>query len=142
MSERGKLKAKSKNGVRHKVIDWLWRPLCAKIWWMFVPAYWSGMIASLRVEWLASFYHSAIGGFANLFFFPPMIALVLCFRYLKARFDLAGIENSVQNVGWTGDEHSLPDSPKQFDQDDSRSGVYWVGNPLNPRHPNNINRVS
>jgi len=110
-----------------------------------VPAYWLGMFASLKIDALAEVYHSAAGGYLNVLFFPPMVALVLSFGFLRKK--LASLPDQAEDEIDPGDfldpkRYGPSGMPWQFDPLDSRSGTFWIGNPLNPRHPSNINRVS
>lgn len=129
-----------------RVGDWLWRPLYAKLWWAAVPLYWIGMGAGLYSEAVAEFYNSALAGYLTIFFFPPMVALILCFGFF--RVCLAVHSNGDNHTDCSGemflgaDTHGPSGMSCEFDPLDSRSGVFWIGNPLNPTHPSNINRVS
>ncbi|WP_081570546.1 hypothetical protein [Sphingobium herbicidovorans] len=125
--------------------DWLGRPWYAKLWWSGVPAYWLGMLASLQIDALAEVYHSAAGGYLNVLFFPPMVAFVLSFGFLRQK--MASLADQAKDETDREDcldrkRYGPSGMPWQFDPLDSRSGTFWIGNPLNPRHPSNINRVS
>lgn len=123
--------------------NWLWRPWYAKLWWSGVPAYWLGMLASLKIDALAEVYHSAAGGFLNVLFFPPMVALVLSSGFLR---QLLG--SSTDRTDDDLDEHDFlarsrygpSGMPWEFDPLDPRSGAHWNGSPLNPTNPVYINR--
>ena len=126
-----------------KISDWWWRPLRAKLWWSAIPFYWGGMFASLRVEALASFYHSAIAGFANVFFFPPLVAMILSFGYFKARIEQIEFDSdgdAEEYFEWRRKRYGPSGMLREFDPLDPASGALWVGNPLNPLNPGYINR--
>lgn len=123
---------------RLHVVDWLWRPLYARLWWSAIPLYWSGMAASWRLEWLSTFYDSAFAGFVNIFFFPPIVALILLYGFFKTRlaaaqFDFA--ECSEESSGTVHMRYVSPHVRGEFDPLNPSSGDHWIGSPLNPLHP-------
>lgn len=121
-----------------KIGDWLWRPMRAKLWWMAMPFYWGGMLASLRIEALTTFYHSAAAGIANVFFFPPLVALILSYGFFKARLAKAefGLDGDAEEVlGMRGKRYGPSGMLRAFDPHDPASGSNWIGSPLNPSHP-------
>ncbi|WP_234831561.1 hypothetical protein [Sphingobium yanoikuyae] len=125
--------------------DWIWRRMCAKVWWSAILFYWVGMILSLRVDALAIFYHSAFAGLANIFFFPPLVMLILSFGYINARIGQIDFDETVypevdfqQDRDWYGPSGVL----REFDPLDPSSGALWIGNPLNPLNGAYINRHS
>lgn len=127
--------------------DWLWRPLYARLWWSLVPIYWAGMAASLRMEFLAKFYSSALAGFVNIFFFPPLIALILSYGFFKAwlasaKFssDLDPDEHAEEYFAWRRKRYGPSGMPREFDPLDPASGALWIGNPINPLNGAYINR--
>jgi hypothetical protein len=101
------------------------------------------MLASLKIDALAEVYHSAAGGFLNVLFFPPMVALVLSSGFLR---QLLG--SSTDRTDDDLDEHDFlarsrygpSGMPWEFDPLDPRSGAHWNGSPLNPTNPVYINR--
>lgn len=126
-----------------KVGDWLWRPLHARLWWSAAPFYWAGLAASSRVETLAGFYGSAFAGFANVFFFPPITALILSYGFFRAwlataRFDPD--EEVEEYLNRRRKRYGPSGMLREFDPLDPASGALWVGNPLNPLNPGYINR--
>lgn len=107
--------------------------------------YWLGMLASLRSEAMAEFYHSAIAGYLNVFFFPPLVALILSYGFIRAwlaTLDEAEAIDPLDDDLRLNRKHGPSGMPWQFDPLDPRSGAFWIGNPLNPLNPSNINRVS
>lgn len=66
-----------------RLSGWLWRPWYAKLWWAAIPIYWAGALASLRVELLAQFYETALAGYLNVLFYPPVALMVLGIGYLR-----------------------------------------------------------
>lgn len=125
--------------------DWLWRPWYAKLWWSGVPVYWLGMLAALKLDALADVYRSAAGGYLNIFFFPPIVALVLSFGFIRRWLgSLPAATDGEFDEDYFRDRRKYGPSgmPWQFDPLDPRSGAFWIGNPLNPLNPSNINRVS
>lgn len=126
--------------------DFLWRPRYAKLWWAAIPIYWLGMAGSSRFSLLAEFYESALAGFLIVFFFPPMVVLILGFGFLRKW--LSVLPESVEEAHGVDDPNFMSDRfgpsgmPSEFDPLDPSSGVFWIGNPLNPTHPANINRAS
>ncbi|SEK03033.1 hypothetical protein SAMN05518849_1301 [Sphingobium sp. AP50] len=122
--------------------DWLWRPWSAKLWWSGVPLYWLGMFASFKLDALAYVYRSAVGGYLNELFFPPIVALVLSYGFLRQWL----VSLPAQEDGET-DEHDFWDRNKygpsgmlrEFDPLDPASGALWIGSPLNPLNPGYIN---
>lgn len=125
--------------------DWLWRPWYAKLWWSGVPVYWLGMLAALRFDGLTSIYHSALGGYLNIVFFPPLVALILSFGFFRewlVRLIHSAAIGVLDENCLSNDKYGPSGMPWEFDPLDLRSGAFWIGNPLNPLNPSNINRVS
>ena len=129
-----------------RVSYWLWRPLYARLWWAAVPFYWAAMAASSRAEFLSAFYSSAFAGFANVFFFPPLVALILSYGFFKTWLARAEFDPDFDS-----DEHAAEyfagrnlygpsGMPREFDPLDQASGALWIGNPLNPLNGAYINR--
>ncbi|MBJ7377092.1 hypothetical protein [Sphingobium sp.] len=131
-----------------RVSDWLWRPLHAKLWWAAVLLYWVGMAVSGYVPPLDAFYDSAAAGFAMIFFFPPLIACVLCFGFFReclAKQHYVTEEEDSQTP-MSRSHYSPPIGPSgvpaALDPLDPRSGLLWNNNPANPNNPIGFNRVS
>lgn len=127
--------------------DFLWRPRYAKLWWAAIPIYWLGMAGSSRFSLLAEFYESALAGFLIVFFFPPMVVLILCFGFFREWLEtlpLEDFEPSDEMDFGTGSMAQMGPSglPAGVDPLDPRSGTLWIGNPLNPNNPIGFNRVS
>lgn len=125
--------------------DWLWRPWYAKLWWSGVATYWLGMLASLKTDALAEFYHSAAGGYLNVLFFPPIVALVLSFGFLRQLLitSPALTDSDLDEHDFLAHNRYGPSGiPWEFDPLDPRSGAHWNGSPLNPINPGYINRGS
>lgn len=125
--------------------DWLWRPWHAKLWWAAVPVYWLGRLASLRSEAVAEFYHSALAGHLNVIFFPPLVALILSYGFLKRWLALlpAVEEGAIdEDEFWPRRRYGPSRMPKEFDPLDPASGALWVGSTLNPTNPGYVNRAS
>jgi hypothetical protein len=66
-----------------RAADWLWRPWYAKLWWAAIPVYWLGALASLRVEMLERFYETALAGYLNVLFYPPVALMMLGVGYAR-----------------------------------------------------------
>lgn len=106
--------------------NWLWRRWYAKLWWATSTVYWLGMAASLKVLPLAEFYTSALAGFLNLAFFPPLALIVLGLGYAREWFNACAsevVEPTHEelfprlSVGGMRDPASDPLDP--------RSGLHW-----------------
>ncbi|RSU54928.1 hypothetical protein [Sphingobium yanoikuyae] len=126
--------------------DWLWRPLCAKLWWAAVPLYWLGMWASHYSQAAEDLYGSALAGYLTVFFFPPLVALILSYGFFRewlARL-LPSEAAPLSSEDWFPDPDGYGPSgmPWEFDPLDPRSGALWVGNTLNPLNAGYINRAS
>lgn len=118
--------------------DWIWRRMCAKVWWLTVPLYWGGMIASLRVEILGNLYGSALAGFMNVLFFPPIVALILSYGFLRAWLTAAhfDVDDEAEKYWERSRARNSPFAVlREFDPLDPVSGSNWIGSPLNPSHP-------
>jgi hypothetical protein len=111
---------------RPRASDWLWRPMFAKLWWIAIPVYWMGMAASLKIPVLAEFYTSALAGFLNVAFFPPLALMVLGLGFARAWFEWSDWEFveptheqmfPKRSVGGMRDPASDPLDP--------RSGLHW-----------------
>lgn len=129
-----------------RVGDRLWRPLHAKLWWTAVPLYWVGMWAGRYSQVVEDLYSSALAGCLTIFFFPPVVALILCFGFFSER--LAASRPFEATGDLSEDRFPDPDSygpsgmPWEFDPLDPRSGALWNGSPLHPINPAFINRGS
>ena len=125
--------------------DWLWRPWYAKLWWSGVPVYWLGMLAALKLDALAEVYHWAAVGYLNVLFFPPIVALVLSFGFLRqwlASLPVRDPDEMDDGGLWNNRRFGPSRMPRQFDPLDPASGPLWVGNTLNPMNPGYVNRAS
>jgi hypothetical protein len=103
------------------------------------------MFASLKIDALAEVYHSAAGGYLNVLFFPPMVALVLSFGFLRCR--LASLpapvdEGMDEEEYWRKRRVGPSGMPKEVDPLEPSSGAFWIGSPMNPLNPGYINRGS
>lgn len=108
-----------------------------------MPVYWLGMVASLKLDSLAEFYHSAAGGYLNVLFFPPIAALVLSFgflRHLLATSPTLTDGDCDQGDFLARDRYGPSGMLREFDPLDPASGSHWIGSPLNPLNPGYINR--
>lgn len=115
----------------------------AKLWWLAMPFYWGGMLASLRIEAASTFYHSAAAGIANVFFFPPLVVFILSFGYIKARVALLDLEDDAGPEAyfeWRRKRYGPSCTLREFDPLDPASGALWVGNSINPLNGAYINR--
>lgn len=108
-----------------------------------VPIYWCGMIASVRVEALDSFYHSVIGGVTNIFFFPPIVALILSVGFLREGLQRENFPEALCSDQEDFDP-SLRYGPlgmlRELDPTDPASGPRWMGSTLNPTNAGYVNR--
>lgn len=130
-------------GPRINIGDWLWGTSHAKIWWSAVPLYWGAMLASLWVDALAGFFSSAAAGFSNILFFPPVVALILSFGFLREVLQRASLAEA-HNPGQEDLGSSLQYGPfgmlRELDPTDPASGPRWIGSTLNPTNAGYINR--
>jgi hypothetical protein len=74
------------DSIRPKAADWLWRPWYAKLWWLAIAIYWVGMVGSIYSPALDQFYTSALSGFLNVVFFPPLALMVLGLGFAREWF--------------------------------------------------------
>lgn len=86
ISERGEHGA-ARQISRTKAVNWLWHPWYAKLWWTGVVVYWSVKTASFAIPTLDDFYTSALAGFLNIFFFPPLALMVLGLGFAREWFE-------------------------------------------------------
>lgn len=125
--------------------DWLWRPLCAKLWWAAIPIWWLGMAASTHIPALESFYGSPLAGFLNILFFPMTALMVLGLGYAQqwlAHFPAGGNGVPLSDEGASAvayleaeDIRALEEFKGSTDIYDPRSGGLFIGNPLSPQNP-------
>lgn len=66
---------------------WLWRPWYAKLCWAAIAVYWAGKAGSIYSSVLDQFYTSALAGFLNVMFFPPLALMVLGLGYARVWFE-------------------------------------------------------
>lgn len=101
------------------------------------------MVASMHFEPLSDFYSSAISGFSNVLFFPPLMVLVLLFSFIKDRLDEIHCDAALKTdlgFDWQDDAYGPSGMLREFDPHDPASGALWIGNPLNPLNGAYINR--
>ncbi|EXS69532.1 MULTISPECIES: hypothetical protein [unclassified Sphingobium] len=133
-----------------KLSKWLWRPWYAKLWWSAIPVWWLGMAVATRVDFLAAFYRGALAGYLNVLFFPMTALMVLGVGYVRERLGhfvgqgdgtpLSDEEAStVTKRIWAEHDRAMKDLAATTDMFDPRSGVLWIGNPLNPLNAGYIN---
>lgn len=100
---------------------WLWRPWHAKLWWAAIVAYWVGMAGSYYSPAMEEFYTSAVAGFLNIAFFPPLALIVLGFGFAREWFRASGWEFAEptheqkfpkRSVGGMRDPYSDPLDPR------------------------------
>lgn len=72
---------------RPRASAWLWRPWYAKLWWAVIVVYWAGKVGSFYSPALDEFYTSALAGFLNIAFFPPLALMLLGLGYARAWFE-------------------------------------------------------
>lgn len=135
---------------RPRLCAWLWQPWYAKLWWTAIPLWWLGMALSTRVDVLATFYRSALAGYLNVLFFPMTALMVLGVGYVRKRLDtfvgpsdgmpLSDEEAlAVTRDMWEAHDRAMKDLRAGSDVLDPRSGLLWIGNPMNPNNPGYIN---
>ncbi|QCI92395.1 hypothetical protein [Novosphingobium sp. EMRT-2] len=73
--------------LRPKASDWLWRPWYARLWWAVIGIYWAGNVGSIYSPVLDQFYSSALAGFLNVAFFPPLALMVLGLGFAREWFE-------------------------------------------------------
>jgi len=78
--------------MRPKAADWLWHPWYAKLWWAAIAIYWTGMVGSIYSPALDQFYTSALSGFLNVAFFPPLALMVLGLGFTREWFEASDWE--------------------------------------------------
>ena len=133
--------------MRLRASDWLWRPWYAKLWWVTIPIWWTGMAASTRVLALESFYDTGLAGFLNILFFPMTAFMVLGVGYAQkwlAHFpapgdgaplnecDIAALATQMERE----DLLALEEFKASTDIYHPRSMGLFIGNPLSPQNPN------
>lgn len=106
---------------RPRASDWLWRPWYAKLWWAGIAVYWVGQVATFAIPTLDDFYTSALAGFLNIFFFPPLALMVLGLGFAREWFEWSDWEFveptheqmfSRKSVGGLSDPYSDPLDPR------------------------------
>jgi hypothetical protein len=129
-----------------KLSTWLWSPWYAKLWWAAIPVWWTGMVASTRVDVLETFYRGALAGYLNILFFPMTALMVLGVGYVRGRLDgFVGPSDGIPPTDeeeeaflarriWEEHHRFLDNIGKGTDMFDPRSGPLWIGNPLNPHN--------
>ena len=128
MNTASKTNAASKNVAVHKrqklqISRWIWKPWYAKLWWASAGAYWVGFVLSFPVATLRMLYESALGGYLNVALYPPVILMVLCVGYIRAKFD-------------TGDWVLIAPDPSTRQPERSVGGFLDpMADPLDPRSP-------
>ena len=112
--------------LRPKASDWLWRPWYARLWWAVIGIYWAGNVGSIYSPVLDQFYSSALAGFLNVAFFPPLALMVLGLGFAREWFEWSDWEFveptheqmfPKRSVGGMRDPASDPLDP--------RSGLHW-----------------
>lgn len=116
---------------------WIWTPRYAKFWWSAIPCWWLGMAGSVYFDSLAQFYSSALAGVMNVFFFPPVVFMMLGIGFFREW--VSSLLND-EEVNWSPAPHPdfIDDSCGRDNPMDPRSGPLWVGNNLDPHSPNYV----
>lgn len=124
---------------------WLWRPWYAKAWWAAIAAYWAGKVASLYSASLDQFYTTALAGFLNVAFFPPLALMVLGLGFVQSWLDRRSFGRADDPIDFDviqsevfGDEWNdrrLGHPHPSVDIYDPRSGPLFIGNPQSLQHP-------
>lgn len=71
------------------ILEWIWRPWYAKLWWIAIPVYWApGGLPGFR--WFVPIYTSSVGIFLNIFLLPLTALMILGFGYFRQRLDADG----------------------------------------------------
>lgn len=125
----------AKKGLEYpRAAKWIWAPWYAKFWWSATPCWWLGMAGSAYFD-IAQFYSTALAGVMNVFFFPPVVFMLLGIGFFRELFD-----HLINNGGliWLSDPDFMDDSCGQDNPMDARSGPLWVGNNLDPHSPNYV----
>jgi hypothetical protein len=98
----------------------------AKHWWIGIALYWAGKGASFYSPTLDGLYTTALAGFLNVAFFPPLALIVLGMGYARVWFERSDWEFvepmqerifPKRSVGGMRDPASDPLDP--------RSGLHW-----------------
>ncbi|WP_231736753.1 hypothetical protein [Sphingobium sp. CCH11-B1] len=140
----------SSDRPRFSLSAWLWRPWYAKVWWTAIPVWWLGMATSTHVDFLESFYRGGIAGYLNILFFPMTALMVLGIGYVRDRLDnfvgegdgipLSDAEeaDALRKRIWEDHDRAMKNLRAGTDVFDPRSGLLWIGNPMNPNNPGYI----
>lgn len=110
-----------------RVLDWIWHPWYAKLWWIAIPIYWAPAGGPTRIAAIADFYSSGYAVVTNLFFLPLTAGLLLGFGYLRRLF-----AEGEPAPGWYDYDvgaYRKPGAPhRSVDEFDPGSGPLWIGN--------------
>lgn len=109
---------------------YLWHPWYARLWWVAIPVYWSGMAFSSQIPLLEAFYDLALAGYLNVLFFPPTAIMVLGVGYVREWMGPIEWSRKAQPRDIYGDHESMlgPGGLPFFaDELDPRSGPLWIG---------------
>ena len=106
---------------RPSAATWLWRPWFAKLWWSAIVVYWAGRMGSFYSPTLDQLYTSALGGFLNIVFFPPLALMVLGLGFALAWFE------------WSDWEFVEPTHEQMFPKRSIGGMLDPCADPLDPR---------
>lgn len=115
---------------RLRLSHWLWKPWHAKMWWIVAFFYWTAFAVSFGVTPLARFYESTVAGYLNIFFYPPVILMLLGLGFVRAKITRGAWIITPGNPGAHGFNRSVSGSLDPYtDPLDPRSGSLYIGSP-------------
>lgn len=112
------------------VKSWVWRPWYAKLWWLGTVVYWAGMAVSFYVRPMKDFYSTALAGYLNVCFYPPVILMLLGLGFVRAKITGGDWVITPGDPGANRFNRSVSGSLDPYtDPLDPRSGSLYIGSP-------------
>lgn len=112
-----------------QLLDYLWRPLPIKLWWISIPLYWVAIGGPTRPTMLDGLARGVVGMAGMIIFLPVTLLAVQCSRYIRASID-AGVREIGDRYDSLGNRLTPGRPSRWMDEYDPASGPRWIGNRL------------
>lgn len=113
---------------RPRIMDWVWKPWYARLWWSATALYWSIGALGFIYRPILDLYHTDFAYFLHIVFYPIFALVLMSVGWATAwmnAFDLAEAHpEAVNKLGWES---------RPYDFEAGRSSE--ISNPIDPSNP-------
>ncbi len=126
---------------RPDIVQWVWRPWYARLWWSLSAIYWIVGTGALFFQPLADFYTAPVAGSLHIAFFPVFAFVLFAFGWVRAWVDaldyVAAHPDEENTLGWAWSDEGWPDRQNREYWDPTNffspfAGTMKLGHPLRP----------